>query len=101
MPLGVSTNVGAQAIGTPPIGVLSPGWQPIHNLIYGMRLNLIAEPWTEEVLYHRATGALPNPAPIGLSFQASRIPTTTLRRPYVPVPPNPPKFGKRVAGVGG
>jgi hypothetical protein len=92
-----SVSVGGQGIGTPPIGPLSPGWEPVHNLIRGTRINLKALPWTAEELYHRPIGVLPNPAPAGLQFRGSAVKPTTVRRG---AKPSAPDFGKMWAGAG-
>jgi hypothetical protein len=98
-PSGLTVAVGGQGIGNPPIGPLSPGFEPVYNLIMARRLNLRAVPWTSEILYHRGLpGRRPNLAPLGVTWRGSRIPTKGLRKnPH----PTAPYFGATWAGVGG
>lgn len=94
----LTVAVGGQSIGNPPIGPGSPGYEPVHNLIRGLYINMKAMEWTNEMLYHRPIGHLPNYAPAGLQFVAERIPAQTKTKP---VPPASPDFGRLWAGAGG
>lgn len=78
--------VGGQSIGNPPSGPLSPSFEPVHNLIRGMYLNLKGMDWFSEISYHRPQGVMPNTAPAGLTFRGSRISTASPRKTAVPTP---------------
>lgn len=95
----LTVGVGGQSIGNPPIGPLSPGWEAVYNLIRGERINLRAEPWTEKMLFHRPIGHMPNAAPAGLQYRASRLGIQAPKRNRNAA--NAPNFGSFWAGVGG
>lgn len=97
----LTVAIGGQSIGHPPIGPTSPGYEPIYNLIMGARINMKAEPWTIEMLYHRPIGHMPNYAPKGVQFRGSRLPVIAARKGNAPVPGVAPNFGNLWAGVGG
>lgn len=93
----LTIGIAGENMGMAPLGVGGPGVEPLHPRIVGRWINIWQMPWTKEMLEHRAHGARPVAAPIGLFYYGRATKSVTvgargLRGIRPPVPPPMPVF---------